>query len=53
MSDYDDLSKTKEEQDERLDAIRQRKMDLENSRTQCDDDLQKQADDIIKMRELI
>ena len=53
MNTYDDLSKTKEEQDERLDAVRQRKRDLENTHTQFEADLQKQGDDIIKMRELI
>lgn len=30
MNDYDDLSKSKEEQDERLDGIRHRKHELEN-----------------------
>lgn len=53
QNDFDELSKTKEEQDERLDAIRQKKMDLEKTHTQFENDLQKQGDEIIQMRDLI
>lgn len=31
MNTYDELAKTKEEQDERLDAVREKKRDLENA----------------------
>lgn len=36
-----------------MEAIRQTKMELEGQHTTCENDLQKQADDIVKMRELI
>jgi len=36
-----------------MEAIRQTKVELESQHTQCENDLQKQADDIVKMRELI
>lgn len=39
MNDYDDLSKSKEEQDERLDGIRHRKQELENMHGQLETDL--------------
>ena len=53
MNDFDDLSKSKEEQDERLDGIRHRKQELENQHLQLENDCIKQADDITKMGELI
>jgi hypothetical protein len=33
MNTYDELSKTKEEQDERLEAVREKKRELENTYT--------------------
>lgn len=53
MNTYDELSKTKEEQDERLEAVREKKRELEDTYTQFVADLDKQGDDIIKMRALI
>lgn len=38
MNDFDDLSKSKEEQDERLDGIRHRKQELENQHLQLEND---------------
>jgi len=39
QSDYNDLSKVKEEQDERLDVIRNKKSELEGTYSQYENDL--------------
>ena len=46
MGEYEDLLKTKEEQDERLEHMKFRNKELEEQRDQCDKDIENQTDNI-------
>jgi cell division protein FtsB len=41
MGEYDDISKNKEEQEERLEAIKQKNRDLEDYIKLCNNDIEK------------
>lgn len=53
MGQYDELQKSKEEQDERLENLRFKNKELEDTRTEMDEDIIKMADDIDKVNGMI
>ncbi len=53
MGEYDEISKNKEEQEERLEAIKYKNKDLEDCIKQCDNEIDKQSADIQKIKDMI
>ena len=53
QEEYDELFKNKEEQDERLDAIKYKNEGLNATQEQLNLDLETQANDMLKMQDLI
>jgi len=53
MGEYDELQKSKEEQDERLENLKFKNKDLEDTRTQYEEEIFKMADDIGKVNLMI
>ena len=46
IGEYEDLFKTKEEQDERLEHMKLKNKELEENREQCDKDIHNQSENI-------
>lgn len=53
MAEFDELSKTKEEQDERLESMRNKNNELASDKLKCLDDIQHQSDEIIRVEHMI
>jgi len=53
MGEFDELSKEKEEQDERVDLIKIKNKDFEVKRQQCEQDIFNQAEEIDKINKMI
>ena len=49
IGDYEELAKTKEEQDERLEAMKTKNKESSDEMKQCEDDILNQIDEITKV----
>jgi hypothetical protein len=53
MGEYEDLQKTKEEQDERLENMKFKNKELEENKDQLENDIMKQSDNITRVTKQI
>lgn len=53
MGEFDELYKTKEEQDERLEAMKTKNKESSDEMKQCEDDILNQVDEIAKVEGMI
>jgi len=53
MNEYEEISKIKEEKDERIQMMKNKNQELADYRYQCEQDIIKKRDDIVKINEMI